>query len=312
MSRSTRTDAFRPSVINAAEFEFVADHYLGNSDDSDMWTELAHEYANYEAHIARTGGVEANHGYKGRCDVCGAKYLYGSWFHTAASNTYIAVGHDCAAKMGLRSEAAFRPFREQVNTHRIHAKRVEAARVLLATHELGDALALYLNPATELKSEEKVIIDIIGKCVRWGSISPNQVQYIKKLQGKIVERPAREAARVERDAQREPIPAFLKRVNIVGTVISVKEVEGFDAAPWSRWSSPPKAYKMLVEHADGWRVYGSVPSNIDHEGLKGKRVRFDARVTVSDDDPKFGFFSRPTKASIETVTPVTDAGSVAA
>jgi hypothetical protein len=52
---------------------------------------------------------------------------------------------------------------------------------------------------------------------------------------------------------------------------------------------------MLVQTADGWKAWGSVPSSLS--GVKvGQFVQFQARVERSRDDEKFGFFSRPTKA----------------
>ena len=41
---------------------------------------------------------------------------------------------------------------------------------------------------------------------------------------------------------------------------------------------------------------GTEPSAI--EATVGDRIRFDAAITVSDDDPKFGFFKRPTKPEV--------------
>ena len=54
--------------------------------------------------------------------------------------------------------------------------------------------------------------------------------------------------------------------------------------------------KMLVQHNDGWKVWGTVPGNF--RDVKGENVRFEARVIISNDDPKFGFYSRPTKAEV--------------
>jgi hypothetical protein len=59
-------------------------------------------------------------------------------------------------------------------------------------------------------------------------------------------------------------------------------------------------YKMLVQ-ADGYRVWGTIPSGIYPR--MGDVVEFTAAVTASDDDPNFGFYSRPTKAAVvETAT----------
>jgi hypothetical protein len=49
---------------------------------------------------------------------------------------------------------------------------------------------------------------------------------------------------------------------------------------------------MLVEHADGWKVWGTIPASLI-KAHRGDKVRFDTAITRSDRDPKFGFFSRP-------------------
>lgn len=53
--------------------------------------------------------------------------------------------------------------------------------------------------------------------------------------------------------------------------------------------------KMLVEHASGWKGYGSVPARMDAE--KGDEVTFTATFKRSADDPKFALFKMPRVAS---------------
>ena len=71
---------------------------------------------------------------------------------------------------------------------------------------------------------------------------------------------------------------------------------------------------MVVKDDRGFKVYGTVPQAIideavprphslgaqvwDYEVLKGQRITFSATVQASDDDDKFGFFKRPTKAAL--------------
>jgi len=57
--------------------------------------------------------------------------------------------------------------------------------------------------------------------------------------------------------------------------------------------------KMLVQDDRGFRVWGTVPRSLD-DAERGSRVRFIAQITVSDDNPKFGFFKRPTKGEVLT------------
>ena len=62
--------------------------------------------------------------------------------------------------------------------------------------------------------------------------------------------------------------------------------------------------KMTVQDDRGFRVWGTVPSSIVRDlpdslsEAKGMRVTFTATITKADGDDAFGFFKRPTKASI--------------
>jgi hypothetical protein len=115
-----------------------------------------------------------------------------------------------------------------------------------------------------------------------------------------------ETQRIEREtrqAERTPVPVSEKRQTITGTVLGFKTVE----------SDYGTTEKMRVLDDRGFVVYGTVPTALIGEftyaGMRitggaevGDRVRFDARIEVSHDDPTFGFYSRPTKATIlETV-----------
>jgi hypothetical protein len=68
-------------------------------------------------------------------------------------------------------------------------------------------------------------------------------------------------------------------------------------------------WKMLVRDDSGFKVWGSIPSKmfdlatengVEPHGnsFKGKRVSFTAALQPSEDDPKFGFFKRPTKPEV--------------
>ena len=316
-----RTDKFRPSVIDPTKFEFVAMHYLGHSEE--IWAaicnEMADEAANLEAHqAAHPGYTVAGHKWVGQCDCCGARYLYGATFYTAESNTYISIGGTCAGKLRLGNPAAFKNFREQVNTWKIHNERVAKARKFAAEHNITAALDLYLSnaKADESLSEydrfpHNTLVDMMGKLVRWGNISEKQIAFAVKLLAQIADQPRKLAERAARDAARKPLPVTDKRVTVEGVIISAKYQEG---GYTSQGFYQPSAVKIVVEHADGWKVCGTAARELtdairefsdksylsgdqEAELLKGKRIRFDARLTVSDKDAKFGFFKRPTKAA---------------
>jgi hypothetical protein len=335
-----RDDKFRPSVIDPTKFEFVAQHYLGPISDDFAMTgiceELAAEQANLEAHqAAHPGYTVAGHKWVGQCDCCGARYMWGATFHTNETNTYISIGGICAGKLRLGSPEAMKTFREQVNTWKVHQERVAKARAYLTTVNLVAMLEMWLSKTDaaerELSDYDRfpytTLRDMCGKVVQWGNeLSEKQQNFAHKLLAQIADRPAREAARAAKDAARKDIPAFIKRVTIEGVIVSAKYSEGGwrDERGNERNFFQPDSVKIVIEHADGWKVWGTAPSELlgftgyNAEGkyigveeraaqLKGKRVRLDARVTVSDKDPKFGFFKRPTKAAllVETVNPDT-------
>jgi len=95
---------------------------------------------------------------------------------------------------------------------------------------------------------------------------------------------------------------------ITGEIISTKWVDGF--------AYGQRVLKMVVKDDRGFKVWGTVPQTIidegvcqaqtkfgpdtsfDYDALKGQRITFTATVQASNDDDKFGFFKRPTKAAI--------------
>jgi hypothetical protein len=99
----------------------------------------------------------------------------------------------------------------------------------------------------------------------------------------------------ERQAQREVVPTSpipTGRVQITGTIASVKFQE-------NRFGGSLKC--LLVSDA-GWKVWGTVPASIAHlDTLKGLRVTLTA--TVEPKEAAFGFFSRPTGASVVEAAP---------
>lgn len=328
MSRQ-RKDGFRPSVINPAEFEFVAHHYLGHSEEAweALCNEMAGEAENLDRHqVAHPGFTIAGHKWPGICDCCGARYLYGATFHTAVTNTYISVGGICAGKLSLGSPEAMKRFREQINTWKVHADKVARARVYLDSIYLGPMLDLYLSKDNSQEFPEVTLRDMCSKVIGWGrELSEKQQAFALKLLKQIVDRPAVEAERAARDEARQPVPATDKRMTIVGTIISAKyQPSNYDSGFFA-----PACVKIVIEHADGWKVWGTLPNelwadarsygemswhngactddgiSIDSDKLKGKRIQLDGRVTVSDKDSKFGFFKRPTKAVMLDVEPAT-------
>lgn len=103
----------------------------------------------------------------------------------------------------------------------------------------------------------------------------------------------RQKAAAELDAKAPPVPITDERLQITGTVLTTKWIEG----PYH------DTLKMLIRTDVGYKLWGSVPSNLDNKVERGNNITFMAKIVRSDDDEKFGFFKRPTKAQLikETV-----------
>jgi hypothetical protein len=293
---SKRTDTHRPSAINPADYDFVACDYLGGGIDA---IEFQPERVAFREHMTRTAGKFAEHHNNGSCHICGAAALYVARYHHVPSNTYITTGMDCAEKMEIGEAVLFASFRKRIRAGLKVAAGKRKAQELLNANELAAAWVIYTNPTGNdrndmIKREEAVIYDIVGKLVRYGTISDGQTNYLRVLLGQIERRAEVERQRRAEQESADPVPVTSDRVSVAGVVLTTKMHEG-DFGP---------VRKMLVKCDAGYKLYGSVPRELSGE-LKGARVEFTARIQRSPDDVKFGFFSRPTKARIvETVTAV--------
>lgn len=169
---------------------------------------------------------------------------------------------------------------------RIEAMHAAQAQVPTDVREFVESLAEDINEGRERSSFLISMSDRFNNfraMVEWGGFSEAQITAIRKV---IVDR----AAKAEAKAQVAPLTAG--RQVIRGTVKSTKVQD----------SDYGTTYKMIVELASGHRVFGSVPAAI-YEGrlladLIGLEVEFTAAVEPSRDDNTFGFYSRPTKASV--------------
>lgn len=136
-------------------------------------------------------------------------------------------------------------------------------------------------------SEETVCHVYISKCPTdlCQAIEYYLMGDIYKLQF-IAEQKTEEEKSVLDKAHSEGADVADGRQVINGTVLAMKNQE-------SDWGS---VLKMLVQDDRGFRVWGSVPSSLDCN--REDQITFTATVSQSDKDSKFGFFKRPTKASV--------------
>jgi len=278
-----RTDIHRPSVINPDEYRFVSFH--DHRPDAAL-ANLMEQQA-FRAHMTRTGGKFSDHSHGGSCHVCGAYAHTIARFHHVPTNTYVETGEICAEKLHDGDPLNFRSFRAKAKRGIEAATGKAKAQKFLETVGLTTAWEIYENSEHE-NWEESVITDIVSKLVRYGSISEKQEKFLSNLIEKIENRAEIEAARAAEVAAAEPIPQFAGRTTVIGEVISKR---------WEGYGYNGGAMKALIKTAAGWKVWGTLPAGIE-DVERGTQIQFDAKVTPSNDDPKFGFFKRPTKAAL--------------
>lgn len=282
MTTNTRGDVHRPSAINPADYQFVGQECIRIEGIEDCYA-LKENRERIAAHMARTGGTYSNHAHGGNCMVCGSvNAIYTVLFYHEKTNTYVRMGQDCATKCEMGDESAFNAFRAGILDARERLAGKQKAQALLSDHGLSAAWAIY-EAGQKPDREESIIADIVSKLVKYGSLSEKQFSFLGKLVDDIAHRAEREAQRAAEHAAAKPCPTG--RIKVSGTVITTK----------IQTSDFGNVLKMLVQSPDGWKVWGTVPRDLDV--YKGDRVEFTAMVEPSKDDDKFGFFKRPTKAA---------------
>jgi hypothetical protein len=142
------------------------------------------------------------------------------------------------------------------------------------------------------------VIKLAGLIEQGKTLTERQAQAGADAIDKYNRRAEIEAAKA---AAKAAVPAIeAGRVTLTGVVKAHKLQEGDYGDTW----------KMIVEDAEGRRYWGTIPQSIwndmeardlgyDLDKLHGLTVTMTATVEPSRDDHTFGFYSRPTKATIK-------------
>lgn len=290
-----RTDIHRPSVIVPADYAYVG--CKPNVQFDSDFEFILYERKRIAEHMARTGGKWASHEHGGTCHVCGV-WANGTvvWYHEP-SNTYIQTGETCAEKMDYSADDAeeFNLFRSSLT----HAWKAQAGKNKAATTlteaGLEQCWVIYSEKEYDIRKgykwEECTMCDIVGKLVKYGHVSDKQTNFLRVLVNKIETRQERMEIWAAEAEAADPVPVTDKRILCEGTILSLKEQD----TPYG-WTT-----KMLVKATGGYKLWGTLPSDL--AASVGDQVAFMARVQVSDRDPKFGFYSRPTMARVTMPSP---------
>lgn len=317
---TTRTDTHRPSVLDPADYRDVGYlDYGGYDDPGDFY--LDEEYRS-RPYFNGTG--------EPKCDHCGQRIRYGEIFYHKPSNELVVVGLTCAGTLGLTSvhekemkrQAEFRKL-AKVRGHRLAGDpqaqraaywmmdvRFAAEDTWARENEIEREFKLdreddrsfdtadwkAINAAKKAAYRERlaatgidgkmeaIVLDMQVRFNRYGDLSDKQVAFLLRLRAQAQETRVKQAA-FALDRESAADCPDRGRITVEGEVLK------------SEWRDNDYGGKLVwtVKTDEGWLVWGTVPSSMGNPE-RGDRVRFSAEVTPSGDDPKFGFYKRPTKA----------------
>lgn len=260
-----REDVHRPSAINPGDYEYQ------------------HVFVNRKDKI--TGGPA------GTCHHCGKAIVWEVvWKHLPSGNL-VTFGETCTHILGMSNGRIEHEMvllkRQAENERKALMREMEKSDRVAKFNAMHPDVAEFLNNLDETE-QFSFLVSMKQSLEQWGSLTVNQVDAVRrtmKSREKYYERKIAEAL-----TEVEPTTDIVEgRVKMSGKILS------------HRWQESDfgSVHKMKVKLSDNNKVWGTVPRNIDSgDDLRGKMVEFTATVTMSKDDPHFGFFSRPSNAKI--------------
>lgn len=275
---ATNTNPHSPGNVDPAKYQYLGNFYQGDSED------LQDAYRGEHAHLTATLGQDwddrAERHANGGCISCGSHYQHGALLRYTPTGQLVAVGHTCGETFGLPDKAA----RDRRRASERAAKLAEARK---ARQDMLDQFEAVPGLGWAMVQDHRIIRDMVA---RGRMLSDRQVAFALELADQVVDEVYERAANPETAPPADvPVPEVDGRVAVAGRVLSVKWQENDYGG----------SLKMLVEvETDGgvYRLFGSVPSAIDPE--PGDSVTFTAAIERSRRDESFGFYKRPTKATI--------------
>ncbi len=264
----------------------------------------------------------------GKCPGCGARVrmhlVYGEHSDVPCNGACMgAVGPSCSCACGGDNHGRWflridlvpvfdrdNAIAAQTKRQAAHAARREEKWAREA-RERGERIAAMVADAPELAeimgdgyagSDSGFILDMRAALREGRELTANQTATCVRIVRADRLRRDRAAERAQSDAAATArgVRVPTGRMSITGVIVSAKSVTDDRHSYHGRTS-----IKIVVQVADGWRVYGTLPKAAYpasysavtfaawRESLTGQTVTLTAEVTPSDRDPLFGFFSRP-------------------
>lgn len=314
-----RTDVHRPADLDPANYVEVG-YTDAHPEEGMSWLDreildaLPNGEAWFDGHYTTRGG----------CDHCGHGSLrYAAHYLHTPTGEIVSVGLTCAGKLDLpdrdrltmiekakaatkaeKIEALRREYPIALGALDSYAERLDAEQAAYREWEQATDPADPDAPRPPRVHRSEFFDSLSRQLRRKGELSPKQLRALARAAITSAERQAERDAEKAAEPETTSLPANLdERIEITGKILAVKFTE----------TAYGTSEKMLVLDDRGFRVWGTrgegmlAPADRDAGGWierdgefhrpadKGDRVKFTARIEASDDDPAFGFYSRPTR-----------------
>lgn len=286
----TRTDIHAPA---SPDFDPEAYDCWGVFDNHELWGSTRERKQVVATLVAE--GYKFGHGSSSTCGHCGTHIRYAALMVHKGAKQFIFVGEDCLAnRFEELTKAEFQMLRKAASLNRERQTKAETFAQTLADNPWLEECPTYGGDFLD---------SLYAQAQRGKQLSERQIEAGQKALAKAKEREAAFQARAAAEAQllSEGVKAPEGKVTVVGTVVKIKWHENAYGG----------SLKMIVETDEGWKVWSTVPRNlqqnsalingewVDREDVQeGERVEFTATLTRSDRDPLFAFAKRPTKARV--------------
>lgn len=284
-----RTDVHRPS---SPDFDPEAYDCVGIFDSHPEWGDNRERGKIIQSLLDR--GYKSGLYGSGQCGHCGTPIRYGALMVRHDVKEFIYIGEQCLDnRFEELTKAEFQVLRKAAKLNKERATKKE---IVEATFEAYPWLS-------EIPTYGGDFLESLYDQARSGkTLSEKQVEAGQRALEQAKEREAKFQAQKAADAEAiaKGVKAPSGKVTVRGEVVSVK------------WHESPYggSLKMIVKSEEGWRVWSTVPRDLQgavggvsgsdwkfsEDVQPGEQVEFSATLTPSNDDPMFAFAKRPTKA----------------
>jgi len=294
-----RTDIHAPSNFNSSDYKYLCmrfNHTDRKGNRTGWGLDLPQEKIFNEATKNFQWDKKST---SGSCYLCGARAQYHGVFLHIPTKKLVEFGHQCTDKLNM-SSPEFRSdiarLKRSVKHAKDYAANIRKAELLLKEHDItiiargvdllgsnwGDPVALKV--AIRHDNNRHVASDLIANLKAYGSWSERQLKFAKSLENYFKNFDF--DSEVKKLRGPEPVAEIQEgRYKLSGSILSKKLVESEYGANW----------KILIRTCDNNKLWGTLPSSITKAAVN-QVVEFTA--TVAPKERGFGFFSRPSKASI--------------